>query len=969
MTQSHCGQLRRALMLGAGLAALTPMAAAAQATLAALNNYRLPSGQFLTPTAAPGSSFVELNAGLSTYPTLPAGGGMTAVASPDKKTLVVLTSGYNSFYVQSGSNAGNLDPVSAEYIFVYDISNGKPVQKQVLTIPASYAGIAFSPDGTKFYVGSGGGDSIYTYALSGGAWAQAGAPIALGHNTKNDGGTADGNYQNPSTAGLALTADGTRLLVANTYNDSVSLVNLSTGKVSGELDLRPGLINPAQAGVPGGETPFWVAIHGKTAYVTAQRDREVDVLSIAGTTPVLTARIAVKGTPNEATLNKAGTRLYVAADNADMVHVIDTAINSVTQSIAVAAPYNYLTQAPRYRGVAPNALALSADESTLYVSNGGENAIAIVRLGANAETTALLPTGFYPNSVVLANGWIYAVSEKSDAPPNPNNCTSSVYAIVPAPPYAATCSQNEYILQLEGGDLLAEPLPANPVSLAALTIQVGLNDGFLGLPNPADASTMAALRSRIKHIIYIVKENRTYDQILGDLGEGNGDASLAEFGQAITPNFHAIARQFVDLDNFEDPGEVSGNGWPWSTEARETDFNVKNIPLNYSSLQTNAAYDAEGQVRGVNVLPTNAERSAADPAWNDDPNLLPGIGSDDEPDGPNDDGASNTIDSGHIWNAALAAGLSARNYGFFCDENRYGTDYGNYNVTSDTQIPEDPTPYADKIVQAYPDVPALLPITDPYYRSFDNAYPDFYRVQEWTREFNNDEASGTLPNLTLLRFNHDHMGDFSTAIKGVNTPELQQADDDYSVGLVAQTVASSPDRDDTLIFVVEDDAQDGPDHVDAHRSTAYVIGPYVKQGAVVSARYTTVNMLRTIEDILGIGHLNINDANQVPMTDVFDLSKTSWSFTAAPSKYLYSTELPLPTQQADAGPVPMSTHTASWWAEQTKGYDWTHEDHIPSAKFNLVLWRGLMGNRPYPSTRSGLDLSPVQKVSLKTPTH
>ena len=966
MTHSRRVDFRRALMLGACLGALAPITARAQ-TSASFNNYRLPSGQFLTPTAAPGSTFIALNPNLANYRNLPAGGGMTGVVSPDGKTLVVLTSGYNSFYYQTGDNAGNLDPVSAEYVFVYDISAGKPVQKQILSVPASYAGLVFSPDGTKFYVGTGGDQEVFTYADINGVWTKTGPAISVYnvYSTKNDGGYGVGNYQNPSTAGLAVTADGKKMLVTNTYNDAVSLIDLTTGAVTGTLDLRPGIENPAMGGVAGGETPFWVVIHGTTAYVTSERDREIDVLDISGATPAVTARIPVLGNPVEEVLNAAGTKLWTADDNSDFVEQIDTRTDKVTASIPVEFPAGELAAGPRYRGVAPNALALSSDEKTLYVSNGGENAVAVVKLGANPHVTELMPTGYYPNSVAVANGWIYVVNEKSDTPPNPYNCNSSVYAISPTPSYAATCSEDQYILQLSGGGLLAEPIPTSKATQKLLTLTVAADDGLINLPNANDANTMAALHARIKHIIYIVKENRTYDQILGDLGRGNGDPSLAEFGQQITPNFHSIAKDFVDLDNFEDPGEVSGNGWPWSTEARETDFNVKTIPLDYSSLETDAPYDAEGQVRGVNVLPTNAERSAADPAWTNDPNLLPGTNSDDEPDGPNDDGADDQTQNGHIWDDALAAGLSVRNYGFFCDENRYSASYGNYNAKKDVQIPEDPTPFKDGVVQSYADLPALLPITDPYYRSFDNAYPDFYRFREWQREYDEYEANGTLPALSLVRYNHDHMGDFSTAISGVNTPELQQADDDYSVGLIAQTVAHSKDADDTLIFVVEDDAQDGPDHVDAHRSTAYVIGPYVKQGAVVDDRYTTVNMLRTIEDILGIEHLNINDANQAPMTDVFDLNQKSWTFNASPSSYLYATTLPLPQQQANAAPIPQSTHGAAWWAAATKGYDWTHEDKIPTARFNLLLWRGLMGNRPYPTVRSGLDLSQVQKVSLR----
>jgi len=202
----------------------------------------------------------------------------------------------------------------------------------------------------------------------------------------------------------------------------------------------------------------------------------------------------------------------------------------------------------------------------------------------------------------------------------------------------------------------------------------------------------------------------------------------------------------------------------------------------------------------------------------------------------------------------------------------------------------------------------------------------------------------------------DHMGSFGTAIDGVNTPETQQADDDYAVGLVVDRVAHSRYAKDTLIFVLEDDAQDGPDHVDAHRSTGYVVGPYVKHGAVVSTRYSTVNMLRTIEDILGIEHLNLHDGGVHPMADVFDLRQRAWTFVARPSDILRtSTTLPLPPATAAVRPL-RPTHDAAWWAARTAGFDFRHADRIDAQAFNRILWQGLMGNRAYPKPRSAHDV-------------
>jgi hypothetical protein len=242
-------------------------------------------------------------------------------------------------------------------------------------------------------------------------------------------------------------------------------------------------------------------------------------------------------------------------------------------------------------------------------------------------------------------------------------------------------------------------------------------------------------------------------------------------------------------------------------------------------------------------------------------------------------------------------------------------------------------------------------LTDPYFRGFDDAYPDFYREQEWEREFNGYVAGNNLPALSLVRLMNDHTGSYKSAIDGVNTPEIQVADNDYAVGRLIQAVATSPYANNTLVFVIEDDAQDGPDHVDAHRSIAFVAGPYVKQGAVVSTRYSTVNVLRTITDVLGLDHLGIFDANAAPMTDVFDLGRTSWTFKASASGLLAGTQLPVPKAAIVAAAL-QPTHTTLWWSAQTRGMDFSVEDRVDPAVYNQLLWRGLMGDKPYPQRAS-----------------
>jgi len=225
---------------------------------------------------------------------------------------------------------------------------------------------------------------------------------------------------------------------------------------------------------------------------------------------------------------------------------------------------------------------------------------------------------------------------------------------------------------------------------------------------------------------------------------------------------------------------------------------------------------------------------------------------------------------------------------------------------------------------------------------------------------------GKLPALSLVRLAGDHMGDFGHALDGVNTPELQQADNDYAVGKLIQAVAESPYAKDTLIFIVEDDAQDGPDHVDAHSSPVYIVGPYVKHAAVVSDYYTTVNLLRTIEDVLGLDHLSIFDANARPMSSVFDLGQAQWSFKAEPSVLLANTQLPIPGVLKPGETVPAPTHPAAYWAKLTQGMDFSSEDKVDAVGFNRIVWQGLMST-PYPEQRSGADLRAAPVTAPKTP--
>lgn len=909
------------ILLGLALACLTSSqiyaAAPAHAHVAPL----APSGLRVTPLAAAGARFEHLNPHLPGFPAYTAGQAVATVVSPDGKTLLILTSGFNRLFDADGKT---IPAASNEYVFVFDIASGAPRQVQALQIPNSYMGMVFAPDGRHFYVSGGVDDDVHVFSRDRGPWSEDGAAlIKLGHSE------AKGLAAKPEAGGLAVSADGGKLLVTNFYNDLLSIVPLTNGVPAGpptEISLQPG------GGKAGGTYPFWVAIKGgDTAYVSSMRDREVDVVNLSGAAPAITARIPVQGNPNRMVLNCTGSRLYLASDNADIVLVIDTRTNQVVNTIRTIAPPALVAAGAYYHGVAPNDLVLSPDEKQLYVTNGGENAVAIVALDqATPAVAELIPTGYWPNSVsVSTNGkMLYIVNGKSIPGANPKICQASAFDKT----RQAKCrAANQYVLQLSKGGFLSLPVPGER-DLSELTRTVIANDHLSVRMDAEDQRVMAALHQRIKHIIYIVRENRTYDQELGDLGIGNGDTRLTEFGKTITPNAHALAANFATIDNFFDTGEVSGNGWPWSTSAMELDIGAKNLSLNYAG--RGLSYDWEGTNRNVNVgIEGTAGRKAAAPGYPDNDDLLPGTNNVAAPDGP---GAERQ--QGYLWDAAMRAGLTVRNYGFLLDLAPYD------NRVS--PVPEIENPFQTQTRVAFPANPQLAPLTDPYFRGFDTRFPDYFREAEWEREFRDYVANGNLPSLSLVRLMRDHLGSFAQAIDGINTPEAQVADNDYAVGRLVQAVAHSPYADSTLVIVIEDDAQDGPDHVDAHRSVCFIAGPYVKQHAVVSDRYSTINLLTTMEDILGLDHLSIYDANQRLMTSVFDLNQAHWDYQAQePAPFAASF-----TGRAHAGARPAFhfAQSPAYWAKATAGMHWEKEDDNPAPLIEKIYWNGLKPGTPYP---------------------
>jgi len=913
---------------------------------------RVATGQRITPAAAPGSQVLPLHTNLRRDNNADAANAVTTALSPDGTTLLILTSGSNnSFYKEDGTPIlyDILDPTTgqptgdttsnAEWVFVYDVSGPTPIQKQKINLPVTYNGLLWDKNGTRFYVSGGSDDIVYPFKRVGSRF-KLDAPFMV----LNTGGQLDNTPAGPAmqsfglapwavVAGLALNSDGSTLYTANFENDSISLVDTKSRQVTGQVVFAaPG----HSKGI--GEYPFWIVVRPanrhrpEKVFVSSQRDGQVVVFDHPPSFRV----IKVGSEPNKMLLSPDGQLLYVANGDSDSISVIDTDREVVVRTISLLRP-GY-----KYFGANPNSLALSPDGTTLYVTLGGENAIAVVDL-KQGKVAGRIPTAWYPNSVSISPDGrrLYVVNAKSVPGPNP----AGNGGVGPNPTF-----RNEYILELQKSSLSVIPVPDRK-SLRELSELVDRNNGF---DRNHTSQKIDFLKGKIKHVIYIVKENRTYDQVLGDLPVGNGDPSIVMFPQPITPNHHKLAQDFVTLDNFYCIGETSADGWSWSAQAHANDYNQKASPASYGNgFGTLDVWATDRNiVVGMHDNPPSPNQFNAritdllDPSGRS--NILAGqkdIGSTD-----GDSDLSAKAIGGYLWDEAIRSGKTLRHYGFY-------TDYTYYSVPAPLYIPISRTPFKDGIPQGPPLRPTLRDYNDVYYRGFDLSVPDSYHYEEWKREFDQYVAHGNLPALEIMSMPLDHFGSFDSNVGGLNTPSLEIADNDFAIGRLVQAVSHSPYWKDTAIFVVEDDAQDGPDHVDAHRSPGYVISAYTKRNAVVHTFYNTMNMLRTIEDLLGMDHLGMNDANSDPMIDVFNPEPDLTPYTAVlPGSLCQAPVDPALIPECKEAFIPrtrpvLSLHDGPWWANATRHFNFRRPDDLDSAAFNRVLWRGTMGEKPYPGDR------------------
>ena len=725
------------------------------------------------------------------------------------------------------------DGQSTQSLQVIDAASGAVVQ----TIPyagdeAVSFGIAFAPNGSKVYVSGGGNNKIRVFSISGETLTEQSSIVLPPGPTRPFFGD-----KAPYPDGLAISPDGSRLYVANNLGDSMSIVNTATGATV--------------ATTPVGRNPYTVALSGdgKTAYVSDWGGNTVSVVDAA--TGAAKGSIAVGTHPSAMTLDAGAGRLYVANSDSDNVSVIDTATNGVLQTIDLA-PYPGAQV-----GASPNALALTADGKTLYVANAGDNDVGVVDL-PEGQVAGLIPTAWYPTGLALsADGKTLYVANAKGLGAGPNGTGPSPNGDQPP---------NQYVGSMIKGTLSIIDLPRNAGQLQKLTEQVIHADGFNqpGKLEGGGAQSVVPIKpgssSPIKHVIYVIKENRTYDQQFGSLGKGNGDPSLNLFGEESAPNQRALARRFVTLDNIYAASEVSADGWNWSTQAYANTYNQKNWPADYADGDRNRGYDFEGGNTAVNV-------------------------------------AKNTADS-FIWDRLADAGISFRNYG--------------YHATGTVPALVDPTE------------PNLAANSDLLFAGFNLKVTDQSRIAEWLKEFSAYKAAGHLPTVEFVRLPSDHTA--GTA-PGFPTPRAMVADNDLALGKLVDAVSHSGFWKSTAIFVIEDDAQDGPDHVDAHRTAAQVISPYTQTGKVDSTFYSTVSMLRTMELILGISPMTQFDAQATPMTA---------SFTVKPDFHAFDAITP-----AQSLTQPNTFRTVM--AKTSAKLDFASADEAPTGVLNESIWKSVKG--------------------------
>src|SRR5882724_7627986 len=744
-------------------------------------------------------------------------------------------------------------------------------EKVVTNMPLEEAfyGIAFSRDGSRLFCSGASEELIHGFHFKDGLLSDH-LEIRL-RNLKDVG----------IPAGLAVNDAARTVCVANLYGQCVSEVDLRKGKVidvpltpagSGfETVTRPGKTVESELN-HAGVFPYACCLDSRRQrlYVSLWGNAEVAVVDLQSHKVI--ARWPTQEHPNEMLLTASGRTLFVANANRNTVTVFDARTGKALETLSASLYANWPS------GSTPNSLALTPDEKTLFVANADNNNIAVfdVSQPGRSHSLGFIPVGWYPTSVrVTPDGHHLLVSNGKGviSMANPNG---------PQPGRKSRAETlPQYIAELLHGTLSVIDLPerktfkkqlvadtvkayrCSPLKPDATVSTVRPNDNPIPL-KPGDPSP-------IKYCVYIIKENRTYDQVLGDMPEGNGDTNLCLFPEEVSPNHHQLAREFVLFDNFYADAEVSADGHEWSMGAYATDFVEKTWPLQYGhDKRKKYLYPAEGVV------------AMAAPA------------------------------GGYLWDRAAEAGVSYRSYGEF---------------VANGKTPEDP---------AVARVKALRGHIDEINRGFDLDNPDAKRADRFLEELKRFEGEGDMPRLQVVRLPGDHT--YGVRLDK-RTPSACVADNDAALGRIIEGISHSPFWSQTAIFVLEDDAQNGADHIDAHRTLGFVVSPYMKRHLVDSTMYSTSSMLRTIELILGLKPMSQFDAAATPMFNAFQSTPDLRAYTALPAR--------IDLQEKNT--------KTSWGEKASRTMDFSKEDAVDDLLLNEVIWRSVRGDdSPLPPpTRAG----------------
>ncbi len=687
---------------------------------------------------------------------------------------------------------------------------------QTLAQPAAFIGLAFAPDGKTLYASGGNEDAIYVYRWENRQATPAGRIVLKEKPDPKKSGTS-------YPAGIAT--DGRFLFVAENLGDALAVVDLASGQVVKRI--------------PTGRYPYGVAVdaHGNV-YVSIWSGHDVEVFG-----PDLEKRGEIEAGRHPAALllNRDGSRLFAASPSTDSIAVIDTATLKVIKKLSDAAP------AGPSEGSTPNALALSKDEKRLFVAEADANAVAVFDV-ARGKLLGRVPTEWYPTALAVSGDDVLVVSGKgAGTAPNPKRLQ---------PSQRGNAGRDHTLGQLTGSVM---SFPA-ATALEQFTTRVVKANGWT-------RTRPARVYPPFKHVVYIIKENRTFDQVLGDLPQGDGDASLTFFPRAISPNHHALAERFGIFDRFFTNAEVSSQGHNWSTAAYSGEYVEKATQASYAG--DGRTYDYEG---------ANREK----PLDDDD-----------------DDVASPS--TGYLWDLAARKGITYRDFGEFMRETPEGFE---------------------------PLKKALVGHSSPRYPAWGLEHSDQLRADRWMEELEQFVLTGKMPALQILRLPNDHT---AGGAAGARTPRAFMADNDLALGRIVSAISHSRFWRDTVIFVLEDDAQNGPDHVDSHRSVLLTISAYSRPG-VVHRFVNTTDVMATVEDILGLRSLSQFDHFGRPMRGLFAKSADLRPYE------LIVPEVDLKEKNPPTGPA----------AEHSSRLDLSNVDAADDELFNRILWSMIKGDVPYP---------------------